>query len=476
MDASISFSKIVATPRLASWSQVYNAGKLFVALSIEKVGNQDQTKLGEDNDLGSLNILGKSLLDKLEQEFFSTETKDLESIKHAISATFEKVKSGIIISFVCCFFREDILYTFILGKGNVLLLREGKLGKILSSSDENTDNIASSSGLVKDNDLIVLGTDAFSEIISPDDLFSSLEKNLPSDATEQLAPKIHKTEDGRLAAIIIKYNKPKAVDQTAVISDEDQSNIQPVYNPYMAGGDELRKSLGITKSVSLFIDNYPSLFRSWIKRLSFKSNPKKIVFLIISIVITIILISSILSAIKNQNNAKANALFNEIYPQAEKKFDEGQSLLDLNRNYARDSYLSAQKILQENQEKFEKGSKEEKQIQDLLAKINNGLSQVDTVKDGIDRGKLSISVANGSGIEGTAGKGGKILKELGYNVVSTENADNYNYIGVTIKVKKDKSNFLDLLKKDLMKSYTVTSSSSDLNPSSPSDALIIIGK
>ncbi len=95
---------------------------------------------------------------------------------------------------------------------------------------------------------------------------------------------------------------------------------------------------------------------------------------------------------------------------------------------------------------------------------------------GLDRSKLSVEVQNGSGQVGTAGKAAGILKNLGYNVVSTGNADNYNYSNVTIKVKSSVSNYLTLLKNDLSASYTIGSSTSDLSASSSADALVIVGK
>jgi len=95
---------------------------------------------------------------------------------------------------------------------------------------------------------------------------------------------------------------------------------------------------------------------------------------------------------------------------------------------------------------------------------------------GLDRSKLSVEVQNGSGQAGVAGKGSGILKDLGYNVTSTGNADNFDYSNVTIKVKSTKSDYLSLLKKDLSASYTIGSSSSDLSASSSADALVIIGK
>jgi hypothetical protein len=95
---------------------------------------------------------------------------------------------------------------------------------------------------------------------------------------------------------------------------------------------------------------------------------------------------------------------------------------------------------------------------------------------GLDRSTLSVEVQNGSGEAGVAGKGATVLKDFGYKISSTGNANNYNYENVTIQVKSTKSNFLALLKKDLGFSYTVGSTSADLSSDSTADALVIIGK
>jgi len=95
---------------------------------------------------------------------------------------------------------------------------------------------------------------------------------------------------------------------------------------------------------------------------------------------------------------------------------------------------------------------------------------------GLDRSQLSVTVQNGSGAVGTAAKAADVLKNVGYNVIGTGNADNYNYTNVTIQVKSGKSDFLNLLKKDLGFSYTIGNATSDLPDSFSSDALVIIGK
>jgi hypothetical protein len=95
---------------------------------------------------------------------------------------------------------------------------------------------------------------------------------------------------------------------------------------------------------------------------------------------------------------------------------------------------------------------------------------------GLDRSQLSVTVENGSGAAGVAGKGADVLKNLGYDVTSTGNADNFNYTGVTIQVKAASSDYLNLLKTDLGSSYTIGSTSADLPDSFSSDALVIIGQ
>lgn len=94
----------------------------------------------------------------------------------------------------------------------------------------------------------------------------------------------------------------------------------------------------------------------------------------------------------------------------------------------------------------------------------------------LDRKDLTVIVQNGSGEKGVAGKVADILKNLGYNVTSTVNADNFNYSDITIQVKSTESDFLPVIKKDLSSDYTIGSSTSDLSSSSSADAVVIVGK
>lgn len=97
-------------------------------------------------------------------------------------------------------------------------------------------------------------------------------------------------------------------------------------------------------------------------------------------------------------------------------------------------------------------------------------------KTGLDRSKLSVSVENGSGGAGIAGKAADFLKGLGYDVVSTSNADSFSYSGVVIQIKSEKSDYLNLLKNDLGQNYTIGTTSAELSSSASEDVLVIIGQ
>lgn len=95
---------------------------------------------------------------------------------------------------------------------------------------------------------------------------------------------------------------------------------------------------------------------------------------------------------------------------------------------------------------------------------------------GLDRAKITVEVQNGSGEVGVAGKMATYLRDLGYKIGATGNADNYEYRNVVVKAKSADSKYLSLIKKDLSASYTVGDASLDLSASSSADILVIVGK
>lgn len=89
---------------------------------------------------------------------------------------------------------------------------------------------------------------------------------------------------------------------------------------------------------------------------------------------------------------------------------------------------------------------------------------------------VKVAIQNGSGESGVAGAASEVIKEAGFTVSSTGNADNFDYEDVTINIKASKKSFLADLEEALSVDYTVGDTSTDLAETSTYDALVIIGK
>lgn len=96
---------------------------------------------------------------------------------------------------------------------------------------------------------------------------------------------------------------------------------------------------------------------------------------------------------------------------------------------------------------------------------------------GIDRSIPKIAVENGAGEVGAANQMRDILKDFGYNINSVSNAGNFDYQDVSIQAKKDFSDFLYILQRDIrLAGYAVASSSADLAGNGDADIVIVVGK
>jgi hypothetical protein len=96
---------------------------------------------------------------------------------------------------------------------------------------------------------------------------------------------------------------------------------------------------------------------------------------------------------------------------------------------------------------------------------------------GIDRSIPRIRVENGAGQTGAAYQMRDILRDFGYKVISVGNANSFDYQDVSVRVKKDFSDFSYILDRDIrLAEYIVASSSADLSWDSEVDIVVIVGR
>ena len=350
---SLAYAKIVATPTDTGWSQVYNAGSLFAILSLTV---KDKAALGEI----SLPAIGKDIINNLEAEFFTLEEKNLHSVKAAIEKSFEKIIPEIVADACLAYFKDNLLYVFILGKGKIIMKRDEKLGLLLEKKTADTP-LLTASGHLQQGDIILLQTDHFTQNVPDANINSAFELQLPSGIAESLSPHVHEKEDGSQAAIIIAYNGAVKTQNPL------EENIELVREPLSA---KINNPPLVEKN-PLPLPSFTS-FNKFLKKLKLPIphlTKRQIISLSLGVILLVLLIASIVFTKTQQENTKYEILYRQISAQAQKNYDEGKALAKLNQNLAQDDFIKAEKIIKDNMGKFKTNSKEQIKLQSLLSQI-----------------------------------------------------------------------------------------------------------
>jgi len=374
MKSPITFAKIVATPTVSSWSQAYNAGNLAAVISLTQSSVQNDGEAFEGNL--SLPSLGKELLNTLEAEYFTLESKNLETIKQAIQTTYDKLTGPITLTLAVAVIIENILYVYLYGKGKIIMKRAGKLGTILRQEDE--QSLLSGSGFIENGDIVILETPQFEEIVTKDLLLPCLEHDKLSEMAEILSPVIHKEQGGGAAALAFSYQESAHVSP-AFPEEETPKTQEPLRENDFVLPQELEEDQQEEEKPGATEEDDNTLPQQFRTEKEFPRQPGGVshsrrLFLTIAVILAVVLVASVFFAIKKQQDSARQALFMQSLVPAQKKYDEGQSLMDLNKSLARDDFQSAKQMLSPMIASLPPGSKEAQQEQALLQKINDALN------------------------------------------------------------------------------------------------------
>ncbi|MEK7605024.1 MAG: hypothetical protein AAB478_00710 [Patescibacteria group bacterium] len=372
---NLSFAKVVATPTATSWSQAYNAGSLFIALSLVTSNEELQENLP---------TIGKQILSNVEAEFFGLEDKTFESITTAVNQAIRDIPEGIELSLCLAYIKDDTLYAFVVGTGRITLKRGEKIGTIVSHlQDKTTRTVQSASGYLQTDDLVMLQTTQFVESVPQKTLAQAFEYTLPSDIAETISPLVHGEEEGGSAAIILVFNGiSRAVSEDLL---EETASPHPSEPPIIHQPPILEQNIEEKTQSPLSYEegtdtgDRPSL-KARLPKITLPHlqipRQKKLVGGL-AILLLGLLIVSIIFIQRQQATSKEKALFQEIYTSAKKDFDEGEGLLSLNKSLARDDYKSAKDTLVKSHGQFKPDSKEEQQLTDLESQVDERLEQTE---------------------------------------------------------------------------------------------------
>jgi len=378
--SNLAFAKLSATPTEKAWSQAYNAGNLFACLSLN-------SEAGEE--LHALQTLGKDLFSNLEAEFFTLEEKNLETITEAIQKSTKHIPETISIDFCLAFFKDSVLYIFILGGGRVVMKRGEKTGILLEKKD-NDKTLQTASGYLQNDDVVILETSRFAHNVNDKHLTDSLQLNLPSDIAESLSLHMHEKPDGDQAAIIVVFHgmTQSVFDESVDEVDETLEDIK-IKEESLAPPDE-QPALHLPS-----LPNLPQLPKLPHLRL----NHRKRFFLSITILILAILVVSVVLTKQKQESAERAKLFESIYTPALTSYEEGEGLKKLNPGLSFKDLQQAEKLLLDGKDTFTQGSEEDKKIEELLAKVQTDLksssNQTQAKETTLDKNNLlSLEKAN----------------------------------------------------------------------------------
>lgn len=421
---SLSFAKIVATPTDTSWSQVYNAGSLFAAVSLTTTDEEP------DNDLPSL---GKQLFGNLQANIFTLTDKSFASVKQAVETALRETEATITPSLAIVYVKDTVLYAFAQEEGRITLKRGETIGTILHAEAPET-SLLSASGYLETDDTIVLETREFVHTVTAKTLMSALEYDLPNDIAETISPQVHGGDEGGASALILLFKGaapalleddatdelphpvgPVKDDEKITTSEEteqadeasenksamdetqeDEIPHKPSFVVHQATSGETANE---PEPTNAFPTEHPkrslrTVLPQFHLPFSLEQGRKKLI-LVIALLLIVLLVASLVLTRQTKEQTEALALFNQVYPQAQKDYDEGQGLLSLNKELAYEDFRNSQQELAKLDGKFKPDSAQGKQIAKLKSQLDQQLagapasgSQTTTKQVSVDQAPL----------------------------------------------------------------------------------------
>ncbi len=343
-------AKIISGPTRDCWSQVHifsskepfkkkNYGDLLAVIKI---------KIAEPIEGAELASLGKEIISRLHEEYYSSEKEGiLEKLENSLKKIREEFGDfglGIVVGVVW----PEALYLGILNEGKAVLLREGSLVTIL----ENGKGLITTSGLLKENDLFVLGTARFFELVTKEIIKANLENKEPEEAAEALTPVIHESgKDGRAAAVIAKVGlaerqeeqeKGKLFSRFKGLLSELSSRAGPIYVPRRKEGQERKQRMMLTIAVTFVI---------------------------------LLLISIVFGFFKKRREGEVKS-FNQFWEEIEYKYEEGKKLVELNPRMSRELLGNSLELTQEKKDDYPVKSWQYKRLEEREKEIEGELEKV----------------------------------------------------------------------------------------------------
>lgn len=389
-------SKLTGTPDVSGWAQIHDflpdeqaklekKGHFFAVISTQKASEGIDTI-----------SLGREILARLHEEYFaSTEESAFEALKISVNKVFQEFSEETSIQIGAAVFRENNLYISVAGGVKAFLLREGVFAKL-------ADETISVAGVVKEGDMLLLGTKRFFEATPIGVIKGMLESGSPEVAIQNLAPVVHGgSNNGSYGVVIVaagEKQKPKVEEHTVVET-----------------GMWRRKVAG-------FLDKLISFFPE--RRLYVKADTKELgeekkrnVAVIVGMLLLLLLVISILFGIRQSKIKQVRSKYEGRLKEAQHNLEEARSLVFLDQDRARQLIFSAKEIAYELKDEGVKDG----ELDALINDINQSMGDIGGIYQNPAELFLDLSLLtsgfNGSSLAASDGQM-VVLDRDGQRVVS----------------------------------------------------------
>ena len=323
-------AKIVGNADNIKWGGVFSENGLFIV--VEVTGSEEKHAVNT----------GKEILDLLLTKFTNVKERSSGTISQLLDVVLDREE---INSLVIGLLENDQLFLGSLREGTIYLMRDKKLGRILSGSVQ-------MKGEANEEDLLLICSKTFDLLVSKEKVNEALLIQDPEQIAAQIAPQILENKEAYGACgLVIKT------------SSELQEKVKQPSRISMVTGRI--KHLVKIRQLKL----------PWISKTQEYQDPEKTrtkkTLLTVSVALVVLLVLSVFFNLNHTRDTKRQEKLTEVLALVTQQYEEAINLIDLNPVRARELLASGKLSLSPLLSEFPKESSEYKQAQEWMVKISS---------------------------------------------------------------------------------------------------------
>ena len=344
--------KIVSAPTLGSWSQVHvftpegeklqKRGEVFAVLSLKGEATEEE-----------IAAFGKELISRFHEEYYGfLEETPFNQLKTACKAVLKEIPPELKLEIICGAVVGNVLYLGGIGFGKVVLKRGKNIAFIFDSREENFAQMAS--GYIQEEDIFILGTKNFFEIISQQEIYLALQSGSAQQAGEFLTPLVLGKEEGLASAIVIEVRKKEEKERRVLEKEPSEKKIE--------------KEKRLT-------DFFAKIKKAIIEP---PTEKPKTSYFILALILFLILGLSVVFGSRERKRQETEKKIAGILEQVKAKKEEGEAIFGLNPTKGREILKEAEILLAEVEKEKINSPEIEKTKEELKNYLNSVLREYET--------------------------------------------------------------------------------------------------